>query len=271
MSDPGGTAYVIHGGAPGVDRLQVLGRVVAPTTRALLERAGVGAGMACLDVGCGGGDSTIELARRVGAAGRVVGIDRDAAAVVLARRRVTDSGLGQVEFRLDGVGEGATAPAFDVAYARFVLTHLPDPQAAVVWMAAHVRPGGLLVVEDIDVRGHFCHPPNAAFDRYVALYAEVARRAGADPCVGPRLPGLLAAAGCEQVAMQVVHPAGFDPDVKAMAPLTAAGIAARVEAAGLASRAELEALVAALTAFAGDAAAIMSLPRIVQAWGRRPV
>ena len=94
--------------------------------------------------------------------------------------------------------------------------------------------------------------------------------AGADPFIGPRLPSLLLAAGCAEVAMQVVQPAGFDPDVKVMAAITTEGIAARVEAAGLATRAELAALADALHAFARDAQSVMSLPRIVQAWGRSP-
>ncbi|MBX3027252.1 methyltransferase domain-containing protein [bacterium] len=262
--------YVIHGGARGVDRLRILGRVVAPTTRALLERAGVGPGMACLDVGCGGGDSTAELARLVAPDGRVVAIDADAAAVDLARRTAAARGLAHVEFRVGLAGEGATAPEFDVGYARFLLTHLRDPAAAVAWMRAHLRPGGVLVLEDIDFRGHFCHPANAAFDRYTALYAAVVQSAGADPFIGPRLPDLLRAAGCEAVAMQVVQPAGFDPDVKVMAAITTEGIAARAAAAGLATRAELASLAEALHAFARDPHSVMSLPRIVQAWGRAP-
>lgn len=270
MSTDDSHRYVIHGGARGVDRLRILGRVVAPTTRALLERAGVGPGQACLDVGCGGGDSTAELAQLVAPGGRVVAIDADAAAVDLARRAAAARGLAHVEFRVGRAGEGAAAAEFDVVYARFLLTHLRDPGGAVAWMRAHLRPGGVLVLEDIDFRGHFCHPENAAFDRYTALYAAVVRSAGADPFIGPRLPGLLLAAGCQTVAMQVVQPAGFDPDVKVMAAITTEGIAANVEAAGLATRAELEALAEALHAFARDPGSVMSLPRIVQTWGRAP-
>lgn len=270
MSGAGRGRYVIHGGARGVDRLRVLGRAVAPTTRALLERAGVGDGMACLDVGCGGGDSTAELARLAGPRGRVVGIDLDEAAIDLAREGAAARGFGNVEFRVGAAGQGAAAPDFDVVYARFLLTHLGDPAGAVAWMLAHLRRGGLLAVEDIDFRGHFCHPRNAAFARYVELYAAVVQRSGADPFIGPRLPSLLRAAGCEAVAMQVAQPAGFDPDVKMMAAMTTEGIAARVEAAGLATREELDALASALHAFARDPEAVMSLPRIVQAWGRAP-
>jgi SAM-dependent methyltransferase len=270
MSDDDGRHYVIAGGAQGVDRLRILGRIVAPTTRALLERAGVRSGMACLDVGCGGGDSTAELAAVAGPAGRVVALDADATAVALARQAAAARGLGQVEFRVGAAGQGEPTAEYDVVYARFLLTHLADPADAVAWMRGQLRPAGLLVVEDIDCRGHFCDPPNPAFERYVRLYTDLVRRHGADPCIGPRLPGLLRAAGCGDVAMHVVHPAGFDPDVKLMAPLTAAAIAARLESAGLVSRLDAEALVRDLHAFAREPGSIMSLPRIVQAWGRAP-
>ena len=47
--------YLIRGGIEGRERMRVVGRVLRPTTLALLERAGVADGMRCLDVGCGGG------------------------------------------------------------------------------------------------------------------------------------------------------------------------------------------------------------------------
>jgi ubiquinone/menaquinone biosynthesis C-methylase UbiE len=67
--------YVIRGGVEGRERLRILGRVMHPTTRALLDRVALREGMTCLDVGCGGGDVTLEIARIVGPAGHVLGID----------------------------------------------------------------------------------------------------------------------------------------------------------------------------------------------------
>ena len=64
------TGYVIRGGKPGYDRLLLLARDRWPDTRALLERAGVSAAVRCIDIGCGGGEVTLEIARLVGPAGR---------------------------------------------------------------------------------------------------------------------------------------------------------------------------------------------------------
>jgi 2-polyprenyl-3-methyl-5-hydroxy-6-metoxy-1,4-benzoquinol methylase len=56
--------YVIRGGVEGRERLRVLARVMWPTTEALLARVGTPRDARCLDIGCGGGDVTVELARR---------------------------------------------------------------------------------------------------------------------------------------------------------------------------------------------------------------
>src|SRR5215510_3163017 len=71
------TDYVLRGGDAGAERLRLLAQVVWPTTERLLDRAGVAPGMRCLDVGCGIGAVTVELARRVGPSGHVLGIDFD--------------------------------------------------------------------------------------------------------------------------------------------------------------------------------------------------
>jgi SAM-dependent methyltransferase len=223
--------------------------------------------MACLDVGCGGGDVTFEMARMVGPAGRVIGIDIDETKIELARREALELQLSQAEFHVSEVGGGGGSADYDVVYARFVLTHLPDPAGALAWMLAQLRPGGVAVVEDIDFRGHFCEPDSPAFRRYVELYTHAVHRKGADPNIGPRLPGLLRDGGCQNVEMHVVQPAGLDGEVKLIGPITLENIADSVIAEGLASRQELDAVIRALYAFAEDRRSVISLPRIVQAWG----
>jgi 2-polyprenyl-3-methyl-5-hydroxy-6-metoxy-1,4-benzoquinol methylase len=261
--------YVIRGGSEGRERLRVLSRVLAPGTLALLESAGVRPGMACLDVGCGGGDVAFELGRLVGAEGRVLGLDLDPVQLEIARREAAALGLAHCAFELGDAMLIEGAREYDIAYARFLLTHLPDPAAALARMHAQVVPGGTVVLEDIDFRGHFCEPPCAAFDRYVAWYTRVVQGRGADPWIGARLPSLLREAGFADVRVRVVQPCGLEGDVKRMASLTLANIADAVHAAGLAEREELARTQAELDRYADDPGSLMSLPRIVQAWATR--
>jgi SAM-dependent methyltransferase len=241
-----------------------------PTTLGLFDRVGVQSGMACLDAGCGGGDVTFELARLIGARGRVVGMDIDATKLALARREAEARQCGNVEFRNAGIGESELEPEFDVVYARFLLTHLKDAAGAVRKMQQALRPGGIVIVEDIDFRGFFCYPDCPALWRYVALYTQAVQRTGGDPNIGPRLPGMLLESGFDKVHLNVVQPAGLEGEVKLLNPLTMENIADNVLAAGLASRAEVDQAIAELYAYARDPRTVMSLPRVVQAWGSRP-
>jgi ubiquinone/menaquinone biosynthesis C-methylase UbiE len=99
MDTTNGEHYVIRGGVEGRERLRMMGRVLGPTTHSLFERVGLRPGMACLDVGCGGGDVAFELARHVGQNGSVVGMDIDATKLQLAAREAEEQQFGNVEFQ----------------------------------------------------------------------------------------------------------------------------------------------------------------------------
>ncbi|MBX3186619.1 MAG: methyltransferase domain-containing protein [Labilithrix sp.] len=262
-------SYVIRGGVEGFDRLKVLSRVMHAATSAALERAGLGAGMRCLDVGCGAGEVTFEIARRVGSTGRVVGVDLDDVKLDLARREAEVARLTGVELvrrdvtSLDGEGE------YDFVYARFLLTHLADPLDLLTRFRRLLRPGGAVLIEDIDFAGYFCHPRRDAHDRYVELYTKAVQNRGADPLIGPRLPGLLADAAFEQVSMHIVQPMGTKGEVKLIPALTMKAIGGSVVADGLSTEEETERLVTDLFAAAEDPRTMMGLPRVFQAWGRR--
>ena len=264
------THYIIRGGLEGRERLRTLARVVWPTTHALLMEIGFPSDARCLDLGCGGGDVTVALARMV-PDGFVVGVDIDETVIQTARQEAASAGITNVDFRVLDVTEPAIELAgYDVMYVRFLLTHLADPGMALAAMRDWVNPGGQLVVEDIDFSGHFCFPHSDAFQRYLELYSKVAEAWGCDPNIGPRLPSLVREAGFVAEHMHVVQPAGFSGDVKLLAPITLEAIADAVLAEGVATVEELDRLVDVLYADAKEDGPVQSLPRIVQLWARRP-
>jgi len=264
------TSYIIRGGVEGRERQRLLSRLMRPTTLGLFERIGLRTGLVCLDVGCGGGDVTFDLARIVGAAGRVLGIDIDETVLELTRGEAAALRLGNVEFRKSGIMDGDIGSGFDIVYARFLLTHLNDPLSALVKMGRALKPGGLVVVEDIDFTGHFCHPKSTAFWRFVELYSQTVRRRDGDPNIGPRLPRLLIDLGCEGVQINVVQPAGIEGEVKLIHPITMESITNAVLASGLSTQKEVEDIITELYKLARDSRTVMSLPRVVQAWGCWP-
>jgi ubiquinone/menaquinone biosynthesis C-methylase UbiE len=262
--------YIIRGGIEGRERLRILSRVMQATSHNLLDRAGLRPGMSCLEIGCGSGDLAFDMAHRVGPFGKVLGTDIDETKIELAREEATTLGLSNVEFQLSDIAKEHPDPAFDLVHARFVLTHLPDPAHALDNMRRALKPGGVAVVEDIDFRGCFCHPFNAAFDDYIDLYTRTVESRGGDANIGPRLPALLRTAGFEHIQMNAVMPAGIDGEVKLLAPITLENIAEAVAAEGLATEVELKRLIAELHDFASHSESVVSAPRIVEAWGRVP-
>jgi ubiquinone/menaquinone biosynthesis C-methylase UbiE len=261
--------YVIRGGAEGRERLRLLAQLFGPSTRALIARVGVASGAVCLDVGCGGGDVTLELARAVGPSGRVIGVDFDAEKIDIARREAEQHGLRNVTFELRDVSTWEPVVPFDVVFARFLLTHVPDPATLLAALYRHVRPGGVAALEDIDFRGHFYEPHCPALDRFVELYTTAVRRRGGDAEIGPKLPKLLRDAGFEDVQLGLVQHTAFVGGSKLITCLTMEYIADAVVADGLASQADVQQTIEELYAFADDPRTVHGGPRVFQAWGRR--
>jgi len=268
MSDTDQPDYVLRGGARGAERLRLLAAVKWPTTKTLLDRVGLRQGMKCLDVGCGIGAVTLKMAEIIGPSGVAVGLDLDEGCLSLARNEAHRLGLN-AEFRPGTVTELREESAFDLVFGRFVLTRLREPEKALTRMAQATRPGGLVVVEDIQFTGHFCHPACPAFDRYVTLYQEVVQRKGGDPNIGPRLLEMFLDTGLEDVELDVIQPTYRQGPGKQIAAVTMEHIREAVVGAGMASDEEIDTIVAELGSFASNPRSLMSLPRIFQVWGKR--
>lgn len=267
----GTSTYIIAGGDAGVERLRILSAAMRPGTDALLDNVGIRPSMAVLDLGCGGGEVTMEIARRVGPGGRVVGIEMDERVLYHARNACSEEPLlgSVVEWRHGYAEELEESNAFDVVYSRFLLSHLADP-ADVLWrMYRALRPGGRLVVEDIDITAHTHWPSSTAFNRYVALYAASARARGADPSIGPRLAGMFIEAGLTDVDLVISMPVFLSGQGKTIARRTLATIAGSAIAAGLTDGEEIERLLAELAEHENLTESIQSTAQVFQVIGRR--
>ena len=262
--------YIIRGGVEGKKRLELLGRAMWPTTARALERAGLSRGMTCLDLGCGGGDVTYELARIAGPEGRVSGVDFDEVKIDFARRGASERGLANAEFRQLDVLTWDEDSRYDFIYCRFLLTHLKNPLDALRRMLRALRPGGSALVEDIDFSGSFSHPPCVAMDTYERLYTAAAARRGCDADIGPKLYGMLREAGFRPVEFEIVQPAFATGEGKQLAVLTLVNIADAVISEGLASRKELDSAIEELGRYTDDDRTIIGAPRVFQVAGRRP-
>ena len=264
------TTYAIRGGEEGTRRLDLLSRVVGPTTESFLDAVGVAAGMSCLDAGSGAGHVSRSLARRVGPGGRVVGLERDPIKLAAARAETEREGLGNVEYREADVTTWSEPEAYDLVYGRFIVSHLRDREAFVRRLWESLRAPGTVILEDIDFGGAFCYPADRAYARYCELYVQVIDRRGGDANVGPRLHELCRDAGFTEMSVQVVQPTYCGTcQEKELSLSTMVNIADAVIAGGLADAAEVRETIDGLTAFTADPGSVVACPRIFQVSGRK--
>lgn len=127
-------------------------------------------GMDVLDVGCGPGTITVDLATRV-PGGRVMGIDTSGEVLGKAADLAVAQGVENVELeKADVMALPYSAAAFDVVHAHQVLQHLEDPVGALREMRRVLRPGGILAVRDADYGGMRWFPDSDGLERWRELY-----------------------------------------------------------------------------------------------------
>ena len=262
--------YVLRGGRAGYDRLRVLARAHRAETVELVRRAGLRPGMRCLDLGCGGGEVTFELASLVGPAGAVTGIDMDEVKLALARETARERGLANAGFVAANVNDWDEPAAYDFVYCRFLLQHLSRPAALLQRMWAAVRPSGAIAVEDTDFDGLFCDPHNDGFEFHQQMYPQVLAHHGGDARIGRKLYRYFLQAGIPDPGLHLVQNADAAGEAKTLALLTLQATAEAIVAAALASAGEVTAAIEDLAAFTAAPDTVISGPRILQVWARRP-
>ncbi|NUP52546.1 MAG: methyltransferase domain-containing protein [Catenulispora sp.] len=153
------------------------------------------AGQDVLDVGCGPGTITVDLAERV-APGTMTAVEITAEALKLAQDEVAARGTGNVRFAVADV-HALDFPddSFDVVHAHQVLQHVADPVRALKEMRRVCRPGGVVAVRDSDYGGFRWFPEEPGLDAWLAAYQNLARSNDAHPDAGRRLRGWALAAG----------------------------------------------------------------------------
>lgn len=211
-------------------------------------------GMTVLDVGCGPGTISADLARRV-APGTVRGIDRSEDVVRLAAESVGD--VDGLHFRTGDVyALDSDDDAFDVVHAHQVLQHLSDPVAALGEMRRACRPDGIVAVRDSDYGAFSWAPDDERLARWLDLYRQVARSNGAEPDAGRYLKGWAMAAGFSRVEASASVWCFTEPDERAWwgglwaDRMRESALAGQAVARGLSTPEELETIADAFHAWA---------------------
>jgi len=153
-----------------------------------------------LDVGCGPGTITVDLAR-LARYGTVVGMDRSAAVVSEAAAHAKQVAVSNVDLAVGDVYSlEYDDDTFDVVHAHQLLQHLSDPVAALSEMRRVCKPGGIVAARDSDYSAFTWWPSIPELDQWLDVYRKVARSNDAEPDAGRRLKGWALDSGLQIVA-----------------------------------------------------------------------
>jgi SAM-dependent methyltransferase len=187
-------SYVLGHSEEELDRLVRQSRFFDDLTAALLRQAGLREGMRVLDVGCGAGDVSFLAASIVGPRGTVIGVDKSAQAVALASRR-TAAGRSNVHFLTEDAARLELDEPVDALVGRIVLMYFADPAAVLRRLATFVKPRGIVVFQELDMKGATSEPVCPTFETAVQRIRETFRRAGSSDRMGLQLPRIFREAG----------------------------------------------------------------------------
>ncbi len=187
--------YVLGTDAIEDERLGLQHRVWRPEVLTVWRQAGITAGSKVLDVGCGPGHATADLAQIVGSRGRVIAFERSARFLDQAHERCAE--FPWVEFvERDLMDPGMGIAGFDFAWCRWVASFVPDPKKLVNNIAGALRQGGKVIFHDyLDYEGWTITPETSTHQKFVSAVVSNWVRSGGTPNVARVLPSLLIDAG----------------------------------------------------------------------------
>lgn len=261
------TPYILGHSPEEIRRLELQAIALEPLTTRLLQAAGLAEGMSVLDIGTGAGDVALLAGAIVGPSGRVLGLDRNAAALARAGARAADARLDWVGFEERDFDASVAGDTYDLVIGRYLLIHQPDPAGFVRRAAARVKDGGVIAfLEMAERHGHrYSAPPVASYEAAMNGLLDAFGEAGVDLDTGSRLVSIYADAGLTEPALiadtptaggSSIFPEWMARTVRAVCPLPSGEnpswqpLAATIRAAATATRSQLYA------------------PRNVAAWAR---
>jgi len=166
--------------------------------RRKMRHLGFSSGMDVLDLGCGDGSFTLRLAT-ICQPGKVIGLDPHQTFIEQAIQRSVKANA-RCHFTT-GQADALPFPdhSMDAVYARLVFQHLVDPLRGLQETFRVLRPGAMLVVEDVDLDMMCLNPSGTLWDRIHLALRNGHREDGGDPGIGRKLPALMRKAGFERI------------------------------------------------------------------------
>lgn len=204
--------YVVGRSPEETERLKDQERFYGPITKRMLTDAGMHEGMHVLDVGCGAGDVALLAAELVGETGRVTAIDVNPDILVATRQRVAALGVNHIDFVEGDVRTHEFDDQFDAVIGRLTLMYMADPVVALRRVTSHLRPGGLVAFQELDMTllPALRRPEMPLMTKSIDWFFDVFQQAGVHLGMGLDLNRVFVEAGLPEPAMHLEAPLSGD-------------------------------------------------------------
>jgi SAM-dependent methyltransferase len=273
MASARSVSYPLGGTQTELGRLLTQAKAYEPQANWLLDQIEVQPGWRAIDIGCGPIGILNLLSQRVGPRGSVVGLEREARFVEMAKTEVTKRDLVNVQMiEADALETGLEKESFDLVHERLAMINVAARDAFLTEALSLLRPGGTVALEDVDNVSWLCQPAHPSWDILLNAFHTVFHAGGGDGFVGRRLPGLLRAAGVQNIQVKVTVETPMLGDYRRTHLIALIdSVREKVVAKGLLNATELEEHREALVHHLDDPATIVIDKLLVQSWGHKPM
>ncbi|MFJ3229317.1 methyltransferase domain-containing protein [Streptomyces sp. NPDC086783] len=255
-------------------RLALQANLYADVTREVLNRAGIKRGMKVVDLGSGIGDVSLLAAKLVGPRGRVLGLDKSATAVGVAKARAIAEGLNNCNFEARDIETADVPTSSDLVVGRLILAYLSNAEDVVRRIVGSLKMGAVVAFQEINLGDYAMSPGLPLHDGCLRWIRQAFKESGLCAESGTRLLELLKRSGVVNAAAvhtarvetwdDAVAPDYFSETVRSMLPI--------ITGLGIASTAEIgiDSLAARLRKELEENQGTIILPGLVSAWGYAP-
>ncbi len=257
------------------ERLINQSRFLGPLTEQVFLSAGMNVGMRVLDLGCGVGDVSFLARKLVGPSGTVIGVDRSAEALAIARKRASADNFQNVIFIQGEIDRISLDQPVDAVVGRLVLLYQGNPAATLRVAAAYARTGGLVAFQECDFSsGGQSLPLSPLFERCAHWIRETFRRGGIDLQLGLKLYQIFIAAGlpAPQMIIGARVEGGLDSPAYEYAAQTVRSLLPMMERFGVATADEVQvdSLAQRLRDEVVATGGVIVFANLVGAWAHKP-
>jgi ubiquinone/menaquinone biosynthesis C-methylase UbiE len=238
--------YTLEVGAKGAERLKLLNQMCNPHTLEFLNKIGDLKGKCVLDLACGVGLLTAEIARKVGSNGKVIAVDISSEQLEIAKENVAAKGLTNVEFfELPADEINKLNMKFDIVYNRFLFGHVDNPETIIEKIVSVLKKGGFYISEEgISYDSMFSFPDAEVFNRMKKMiFKNQPKIHKTDLFFGRKQYGIFKKHGFKDIDYRFIQPLLFEEEEKSQLWLGAEEIKPQMIKAKLVSEQDMDTLI----------------------------